>query len=427
MIGWKYKATGWKGDYRLEGLAAPGAIFSKPLSRAILRGLHPGGRAHEKASSAHSFGLPAFDGPWDGAGPGHRNSGRHGDGFLHQPKGAFVNIVTPGASIARAGLLAGDVIAEADGKPVASAAALQQILARHNAGDSIAVDAVHLGKPGHFTLVLTALAGAPAQMAASAPRQTAPQSATQSAPAPRAATDPAAGVQWTQFADPAEHAFTMRVPAGWRVQGGTVRKNPIEIPMGVNATSPDGGITIFYSDPNVPIYSVPAPVMGMAGLRAGMIYNMGQGVSTVIEPYMDGATFAARWRLGRIGNGCAQVRLITSRARPDTTQGLDRAYAQLRTSVKAGEASFACSLQRKSAGGYVFAAHELVRSPPTTRRPRPMRSWRAWREASPLIPAGCRASSRPARSSTRRWPRPMLWSCSASRTMRAPRSRPART
>ena len=252
------------------------------------------------------------------------------------PKGAFLNVITPGGSAANAGLLGGDVITSADGKPVASAAALEQILARHKRGDSIAVDAVHLGKPGHFTLVLTAAAGAPAPMAANAP-QSAMRSAPQSAP-------PAANVQWSEFADPAEHAFTMQVPAGWRVQGGTIRKNPIEIPMGVTATSPDGGITIFYSDPNVPIYSVPARIMGMGGLRPGMTYNMGQGVTTVIEPYMDGATFAARWGLGRIGRDCAQARLMASRARPDSTQGLDRAYAQLRTSVKAGEASFACSL-----------------------------------------------------------------------------------
>jgi len=177
------------------------------------------------------------------------------------PKGAFVNIVTPGGSIARAGLLGGDVITEADGKPVANAAALEQILARHIAGDSIALDAVHLGKPGHFTLLLTAADGAPAPVAAT--RRNAPQAVTQSAS--RAA--PAANVQWSEFADPAEHAFTMQVPAGWRVQGGTIRKNPIEIPMGVTATSPDGSITIFYSDPNVPIYSVPARIMGMGGLR----------------------------------------------------------------------------------------------------------------------------------------------------------------
>jgi len=94
-----------------------------------------------------------------------------------------------------------------------------------------------------------------------------------------------------------------------------------------------------------------------------MTYNMGQGVSTVIEPYMDGATFAARWGIGRVARDCAQVRLMASRARPDSTQGLNRAYAQIRTSVKAGEASFACSLQDKPAGGYVFAATELVQSP----------------------------------------------------------------
>ena len=82
----------------------------------------------------------------------------------------------------------------------------------------------------------------------------------------------------------------------------------------------DGSITIFYGDPNVPIYSVPAAIMGMGGLRPGMTYNMGQGVSTVIEPYMDGATFSARWGIGRVGRNCTQVKLMASRARPNSTQ-----------------------------------------------------------------------------------------------------------
>ena len=228
------------------------------------------------------------------------------------PKGAFVNIVTPGGSIAKAGLLGGDVITTADGKPIANAASFEQVLAGHKPGDSIAVDAVHLGKPGHFTLVLTASGGAPAPMAANAPKSDAPRTNAPQ-PAPRTAAASATNVQWSEFADPSEHAFTMQVPAGWRVQGGTVRKNVIEIPMGVTATSPDGDITLFYGDPSVPTYSVPARITAMAGLRPGMTYNMGQGVTTVIEPYMDGATFAARWGVGRIARDCAQVRQMASR------------------------------------------------------------------------------------------------------------------
>lgn len=175
----------------------------------------------------------------------------------------------------------------------------------------------------------------------------------------------APSVSWARFTDPAEGAFSIDVPTGWRVLGGTVRKSPIEIPMGVQATSPDGAITIFYGDPNIPIYSVPSGMTAMARLGPGAVYNMGNGVSTVIMPYMDGRTFAAQWGAVRVAAACGSPKLMGSRARPDSSQGLDTAYAQggVRTSVNAGEASFACNLGGQEGGGYVFAATELVQTP----------------------------------------------------------------
>ncbi len=177
--------------------------------------------------------------------------------------------------------------------------------------------------------------------------------------------DATPSVSWARFTDPAESAFSMDVPAGWRVIGGTVRKSAIEIPMGVQATSPDGAITIFYGDPNIPIYSVPSGMTAMARLGPGMVYNMGNGLSTVIMPYMDGKTFAAQWGAVRVAAACGAPKVMGYRARPDSSQGLDMAYAQggVRSSVNAGEASFACDLGGAEGGGYVFAATELVQTP----------------------------------------------------------------
>jgi len=190
-------------------------------------------------------------------------------------------------------------------------------------------------------------------------------------PAVAVAANPPAGknaarpdIQWVRFTDPVEHAFTIDVPAGWRVSGGTRRMNAVEIRSGVDAVSPDGTIALFYGDAGVPIFTVPSQMLAMAGLRQGMTYNPGQGVQMLIMPYLNGEAFAAQWGAQRIAQGCAGVLRTNNRARPDSSQAIDMAYAQggIRTSIIAGEASFACTLGGAPATGYVFAATELVQS-----------------------------------------------------------------
>jgi hypothetical protein len=299
-----------------------------------------------------------------------------------KPKGAFINIVSPGGSIAMAGLLGGDVITSADGKAVDSAAALQALIGKHRAGDKLKIAAVHLGKPGHFTLTLVAAgssapasapplppssavatkmtgAGKPmAQTASAAPKQ------MTGAMAPARRALPAANVRWTTYRDPSEGAFTIEVPAGWRVSGGSKRFSQVEVRLGVEATSPDSKITLFYGDTSIPIFSAPNRMLAMGGLRVGSTYDMGMGVRTLIEPYATGANFAAAWGRSRVARECSQVSLLGHRGRPDSSQGIDRVYASagIQRSVQAGEASFHCNLGGADAGGYVFASTELVQS-----------------------------------------------------------------
>ena len=57
---------------------------------------------------------------------------------------------------------------------------------------------------------------------------------------PAGASGTAADVAWTQFEDPAEHAFTMQVPRGWKVVGSAYRFGPLDPRAMVDMIAPDG-------------------------------------------------------------------------------------------------------------------------------------------------------------------------------------------
>jgi len=171
-------------------------------------------------------------------------------------------------------------------------------------------------------------------------------------------------VQWQRYTDPVEHAFAIDVPAGWKVTGGARRMSAIEIRTGVTAVSPDGSVTLFYGDLDVPPFVVPNQMLAMAGLREGMNYSPGQGVQMRIKRYQNGEVFATDWGAARIAHGCDAASRTASKPRPDSSRAIDMAYAQggVKTTVLAGEASYACTFKGAPATGYVFAATELLQT-----------------------------------------------------------------
>ena len=173
---------------------------------------------------------------------------------------------------------------------------------------------------------------------------------------------PAPQTAWATYTDPSEHAFSIAVPAGWRVSGGLRRMNAVDIRTGVDAVSPDGAIHLFFGDVNVPVFTVPSQYTAMAGLRPGMMYSPGGGVSMMIEPYQTGQNFAASWGNLRLRGECANVALKTSQPRPDASTAISNAYGAggIRTSIAAGEASFSCQRNGAATAAYVFAGTESV-------------------------------------------------------------------
>src|SRR5439155_9068030 len=78
-------------------------------------------------------------------------------------------------------------------------------------------------------------------------------------------------IQYTRFVDPREGSFTVQLPAGWRNEGGLLRRSAIDIAVGVRSTSPDGGAVIFLGDEQLMNCITPE----VAGMHEGAVYDSG--------------------------------------------------------------------------------------------------------------------------------------------------------
>lgn len=169
-----------------------------------------------------------------------------------------------------------------------------------------------------------------------------------------------AAAQFVPFRDPGEGAFTVEVPAGWRITGGTVRRSAVDVTMPVNALSPDNEVGLFLSDANVPVFSTMSDTLRMLGFREGQPYSPGYGQTFILSNYQPGHLFARTYGERQFAGYCGgPVGVVDNRPRPDMTRRLNGIFQQngmVQQSVQAGEASFTCTNQRGRWAGYVFAA-----------------------------------------------------------------------
>ena len=181
--------------------------------------------------------------------------------------------------------------------------------------------------------------------------------------------------KWTTYTDPGAHAFTVEVPAGWQVAGGTQRISASDIREGVVMRSPDGAVQLFFGDPALPVFMVPSPALASMGLRTGMSFSPGPGMNLFLAAYVPGQRFAAQWGAFRISEICGQVALEGSRRLPQVADAADQMFRQLGVpgTMEAGDAAFGCVLANGApAKGYAFTATRLT----------PTRSSELWNVAS---------------------------------------------
>ncbi len=166
--------------------------------------------------------------------------------------------------------------------------------------------------------------------------------------------------QWTSFSDPEEAAFTLEVPQGWEVTGGTMRRNALQFRNWVNVLSPDRATTLAINDPTEWAYVVPTPLLAAAGFREGSVYSGGGGTTYIVAPYQTGEQFAVSWARRKLDRLCPEARLLASRGRPELTAQIN-AYAQA-YGIKhdAGEASFTCIKDNQPMTAYVLASVVVI-------------------------------------------------------------------
>jgi hypothetical protein len=139
---------------------------------------------------------------------------------------------------------------------------------------------------------------------------------------------PAAAGGPTTFTDPTNDAFTLSVPQGWTVKGGTQGATPITSTSWVVATSPDGATTIELGDPTIPPYAVPNAVH-----PAGSTMQVAGGATAVVEPYEPGAQFAQDYASHALGQTCPSLTPTGSQAEPGLVQIVQAQAAQAAQAV----------------------------------------------------------------------------------------------
>jgi hypothetical protein len=148
--------------------------------------------------------------------------------------------------------------------------------------------------------------------------------------------------QWMSFRDPQENAFTLDVPQGWPVQGGTARRNALQFRNWVQVTAPDGNTVLAINDPTEGSYVVPTQMLAMAGFHEGSIYGGGGGTAYTVAGYRTGAQFAAAYGQAHLREFCQNVSVTDVRGLPQLTQMANAIGSSYGMHHDAGEASFAC-------------------------------------------------------------------------------------
>ncbi|MGB7283225.1 MAG: hypothetical protein WBE13_13255 [Candidatus Acidiferrum sp.] len=177
----------------------------------------------------------------------------------------------------------------------------------------------------------------------------------------------AASVQgWVTYQDPAEKAFTVQVPKGWRVSGGVVRVGYSDRRFMMDLTSWDGEINIRIGDIVIPPFFVPDQ-----SHREGEIYPLGAQAQPRVARYRSGEQFAELYGKARFARLCD--RLMPEQSAGDPPQQPKELFEQKIMQVQqqpgagafqasTGQATFSCASALGPRTAVAYAQTHMVGS-----------------------------------------------------------------
>jgi hypothetical protein len=184
------------------------------------------------------------------------------------------------------------------------------------------------------------------------------------APGSSASAQPS--LNFSRFNDPYEAAFSVDVPEGWKVQGGTMRRSTLDFRMLVYTMSPDGTTVIRLGDPSLGTFVEPSQLLAMAGMREGMDYHPGYGNTWPIRRYLPGSQFAQMYA-SKLTREVRASSLQFKSVRPLPEFSAQSSGGAVLT--MAGEAAFTCARNGRQAAGAVYAATQRWGTPAGIRDP----------------------------------------------------------
>jgi hypothetical protein len=159
-------------------------------------------------------------------------------------------------------------------------------------------------------------------------------------------------LQFKQWTDPTESAFSLDVPVGWKISGGI--KRAADTRSEITMQSPDGQIVVKIGDVNIPTnYVELTPTLSSLGYREG---QMASG-TTQIRRYLSGKQFAAAYLQSALAQRCRNIKIVNSEDRDDYVQSLQSRglVPDFATSYTAGDVIVSCQANGQTYIGYSFA------------------------------------------------------------------------
>jgi hypothetical protein len=147
---------------------------------------------------------------------------------------------------------------------------------------------------------------------------------------------------WTRFNDPYEQAFGIDVPAGWKVQGGLVRRGLVDFSLFMRALSPDDSTMLILGDPAPALFSTP-----------------GFGAGPKSRAYSPGQEFARQYVQQSLPEMCSGLTFISGADRQDIATGPLGQATPYAVKHDAGEVTYSCMHNGKPTHAYMVAGTYL--------------------------------------------------------------------